>query len=130
MTTEALTLSVRAPLWSRLMRGHVGPVAVIVLAIVAVWYLACLPMNWDALQRAMPDAASRPLVEQFVGWMVAISVVPVHRGGKHITVCAHHDPCAGAAHPKTAVPIRADRGTLDRAIFGARPPHEVAFEPA
>jgi len=40
-------------------------VIVIVLGIFAAWYLACLPMNWDALQRAMPDAATRPLSQQF-----------------------------------------------------------------
>ena len=49
------------------MRGQAGPVTVVVLAIVAVWYLACLPMNWDALQRSMPDAPSRPLLQQFIG---------------------------------------------------------------
>lgn len=48
------------------MSGKAGPVTVVVLAIFALWYLACLPMNGSALQRAMPDAASRPLVEQFI----------------------------------------------------------------
>jgi NitT/TauT family transport system permease protein len=51
---------------SRLMAGKAGPVTVVVLAIFAVWYLACLPMNGSALQRAMPDMATRPLVERFV----------------------------------------------------------------
>ncbi|MDQ0394498.1 ABC transporter permease [Labrys monachus] len=66
MTTEALALPAGRSPRGRLMRGQAGPVAVVVLAIVAAWYLACLPMNWDALQRAMPDAASRTLAEQFV----------------------------------------------------------------
>lgn len=48
------------------MVGKAGPVTVVVLAIFALWYLACLPMNGSALQRAMPDAASRPLIEQFI----------------------------------------------------------------
>lgn len=48
------------------MAGKAGPVTVVVLAIFGVWYLACLPMNGSALQRAMPDAASRPLIEQFI----------------------------------------------------------------
>jgi NitT/TauT family transport system permease protein len=54
------------PLSSRLMAGRAGPVTVVVLAIFAVWYLACLPMNGSALQRAMPDMATRPLAERFV----------------------------------------------------------------
>lgn len=48
------------------MAGKAGPVTVVVLAIFALWYLACLPMNGSALQRVMPDAASRPLTEQFI----------------------------------------------------------------
>ncbi|OCC01240.1 ABC transporter permease [Labrys sp. WJW] len=48
------------------MSGKTGPVMVVVLAIFALWYLACLPMNGSALARAMPDAASRPLIEQFI----------------------------------------------------------------
>ena len=48
------------------MAGKAGPVTVVVLAIFALWYLACLPMNGTALLRAMPDAASRPLIEQFI----------------------------------------------------------------
>lgn len=48
------------------MAGKTGPVTVVVLAIFAVWYLACLPMNADALQRAMPDAANHSLLERFL----------------------------------------------------------------
>jgi NitT/TauT family transport system permease protein len=47
------------------MAGKAGPVTVVVLAIFAVWYLACLPMNGSALQRAMPDMASRSVIERF-----------------------------------------------------------------
>ncbi|WP_448953313.1 ABC transporter permease [Labrys neptuniae] len=66
MTTEVISARAAPSLWSRLMSGKAGPVTVVVLAIFALWYLACLPMNGSALQRAMPDAASRPLVEQFI----------------------------------------------------------------
>ncbi|MGO4336117.1 ABC transporter permease [Labrys sp. KB_33_2] len=66
MTTEVLSARTAPSLWSRLMVGKAGPVTVVVLAIFALWYLACLPMNGSALQRAMPDAASRPLIEQFI----------------------------------------------------------------
>ncbi|WP_454814821.1 ABC transporter permease [Labrys neptuniae] len=66
MTTEVLSARTAPSLWSRLMVGKAGPVTVVVLAIFALWYIACLPMNGSALQRAMPDAASRPLIEQFI----------------------------------------------------------------
>lgn len=66
MTTDVISARAAPSLWSRLMSGKAGPVTVVVLAIFALWYLACLPMNGSALQRAMPDAASRPLVEQFI----------------------------------------------------------------
>ncbi|MBP0578336.1 ABC transporter permease [Labrys sp. LIt4] len=66
MTTEVLVARTAPSLWSRLMTGKAGPVTVVVLAIFALWYLACLPMNGAALQRVMPDAAARPLLEQFV----------------------------------------------------------------
>jgi NitT/TauT family transport system permease protein len=66
MTTEVMSVRTAPSLWSRLMAGKAGPVTVVVLAIFAVWYLACLPMNGSALQRAMPDMASRPLVERFI----------------------------------------------------------------
>ncbi|MFC2249879.1 ABC transporter permease [Labrys portucalensis] len=66
MTTEVLAARTAPSVWSRLMAGKAGPVTVVVLAIFAVWYLACLPMNGSALQRAMPDAASRPLIERFI----------------------------------------------------------------
>lgn len=66
MTTDVMPLRTALSLWSRLMGGKAGPVMVVVLAIFAVWYLACLPMNWGALQRAMPDAVSHSLLERFV----------------------------------------------------------------
>ena len=66
MTTEALTLRTRSSVFGRIMQGQAGPVSVVVLAIFALWYFACLPMNWDALQRSMPDAASKSLIEQFI----------------------------------------------------------------
>ena len=66
MTTDVLAARTVPSLGSRLMAGKAGPVTVVVLAIFALWYLACLPMNGTALLRAMPDAASRPLIEQFI----------------------------------------------------------------
>jgi NitT/TauT family transport system permease protein len=58
MTTEALTLSVRQARQksSRLWKGNTGPVLVVVLAVVVLWYVAAVAMNWqgvtDAFERA------------------------------------------------------------------------------
>jgi NitT/TauT family transport system permease protein len=58
MTTEALTLPVRSARQrsSRLWQGNTGPVLVVVLAIVLLWYMAAVAMNWqgvtDAFERA------------------------------------------------------------------------------
>jgi NitT/TauT family transport system permease protein len=54
MTTEALRLRARPA--ARAPDGKAGPVAVVVLAIVALWYLGAVLMNWagtrDAFERA------------------------------------------------------------------------------
>jgi NitT/TauT family transport system permease protein len=54
MTTEALSLRARPA--ARAPDGKAGPVAVVVLAIVALWYLGAVLMNWagtrDAFERA------------------------------------------------------------------------------
>ncbi|MGF9761702.1 ABC transporter permease [Microvirga sp. 0TCS3.31] len=58
MTTNALTLPVRSARQrsSRLWQGNTGPVLVVVLAIVLLWYMAAVAMNWqgvtDAFERA------------------------------------------------------------------------------
>lgn len=57
MTTEALARP-RAAAGLSLAAGQAGPVVVVVLVIVAAWYLACIPMNVNAVQRTVPDAAS------------------------------------------------------------------------
>jgi NitT/TauT family transport system permease protein len=59
MTTESLSLGAGASgpsLWRRLADGRTFPVVVVVAAIVVVWYLACIPMNADAVARTAPDA--------------------------------------------------------------------------
>jgi NitT/TauT family transport system permease protein len=59
MTTEALPLGVGAagaPRWRRALDGRTIPVIVVVAAIVAIWYLACIPMNADAVTRTAPEA--------------------------------------------------------------------------
>ena len=54
MTTEALSLRARPAAGAP--DGKAGPVAVVVLAIVALWYLGAVLMNWagtrDAFERA------------------------------------------------------------------------------
>jgi NitT/TauT family transport system permease protein len=60
MTTEALAAPavMRPGLWTRLMAGQAGPVTVVVLAIIAIWYLACVLMNGDVVRRMAPDPAA------------------------------------------------------------------------
>jgi NitT/TauT family transport system permease protein len=60
MTTEALPIPVRATpgLWTRLMRGQAGPVSVVVLGLLLIWYVACVQMNGDAVLRTAADPAS------------------------------------------------------------------------
>ena len=38
------------------MAGHAGPVVVVVLVILAAWYLACIPMNAGAVARTAASA--------------------------------------------------------------------------
>jgi NitT/TauT family transport system permease protein len=56
MTTEALAVPAAARSHSRLRDGNTGPVLVVVLAILALWYVAAVLMNWqgtaDAFERA------------------------------------------------------------------------------
>jgi NitT/TauT family transport system permease protein len=48
------------------MAGRAGPVLIIVLAIFVVWYLACIPMNVNSVERTTQDAASLGLVDRFL----------------------------------------------------------------
>lgn len=56
MTTEALRLPAQPTTRKARHEGHAGPVLVVVLAIVAIWYAAAILMNWqgtvDAFSRA------------------------------------------------------------------------------
>ena len=60
MTTEALALpsptSIR--LWQRLMAGRAGPVVVILLVLLAVWYSATIWLNAPFARQIAPDPAS------------------------------------------------------------------------
>jgi NitT/TauT family transport system permease protein len=60
MTTDALAGRAARPpsLWARAMAGQAGPVAVIVLVILVIWYVACVLMNGDAVLRTAPDPAA------------------------------------------------------------------------
>ncbi len=62
MTTEALRLDrARSPARAaaiRLLRGRVGPVAIVVLAIVALWYVATVWMNADFARQIASDPAA------------------------------------------------------------------------
>jgi NitT/TauT family transport system permease protein len=59
MTTEALQAPVRAPgPWARLMAGQTGPVTIVVLVILAIWYVACVIMNGEAVLRTASNPAS------------------------------------------------------------------------
>jgi NitT/TauT family transport system permease protein len=68
MTTEALRAAAPAApsVWRRLMAGQAGPVTVVVLAIVVIWYLACVLMNGDAVRRTAADAAALTTFERVV----------------------------------------------------------------
>jgi NitT/TauT family transport system permease protein len=48
------------------MAGQAGPVVTIVLAIFVVWYLACIPMNTNSVERTVTDAASLGFVDRFI----------------------------------------------------------------
>lgn len=50
--------------WTRLMAGQTGPVTVIVLAILVIWYVACVAMNRDAVMRTAADPAALGLYER------------------------------------------------------------------
>jgi NitT/TauT family transport system permease protein len=54
MTTEVLALPAQAPRrqFARLWDGSAGPVLVVVLAIVALWYMAAILMNWQGVADA------------------------------------------------------------------------------
>ena len=60
MTTEALVLpsptSIR--LWQRLMAGRAGPVIVILLVLLAAWYMATIWLNAPFARQIAPDPAS------------------------------------------------------------------------
>jgi NitT/TauT family transport system permease protein len=63
MTTEAAppmgrAVPVRASPLSRAMAGHAGPVAVVVLALVALWYAAAVWMNAPFARQIAPDPAA------------------------------------------------------------------------
>src|SRR5262245_52057220 len=68
MTTDALRVSASAPdsLWRRLMAGQAGPVTVVVLSVIAIWYLACVQMNGDAVARTAPDPAALSTYDRVV----------------------------------------------------------------
>jgi NitT/TauT family transport system permease protein len=54
MTTEVLALPAQAPRrpFARLWDGNTGPVLVVVLTIVALWYVAAILMNWQGVADA------------------------------------------------------------------------------
>ena len=66
MTTELALARAPSRPWSRLMAGQAGPVLVIVLIIVAVWYLACIPMNTNSVERTVDNAASLGFLDRFI----------------------------------------------------------------
>lgn len=43
---------------ARLMAGQAGPVLVLVVGLLAIWYAACVPLNADAVTRTAPDPAA------------------------------------------------------------------------
>ena len=65
MTTEVFARP-SAPFWSRAMAGQAGPVITVVLAILVVWYLACIPMNINSVERTVEGASSLGFVDRFV----------------------------------------------------------------
>ena len=56
-------------LWSVLMAGQTGPVTVVVLCIIAIWYVACFMMNGDAVLRTAADPASMTLMDRIIASM-------------------------------------------------------------
>jgi NitT/TauT family transport system permease protein len=74
MTTEAaLPMGRAAPArtspWSRAMAGHAGPVAAVVLALVALWYAAAVWMNAPFARQIAPDPAAMTAGELLVATM-------------------------------------------------------------
>lgn len=59
----------RPSLWETAMGGHAGPVTVVVLCIIAIWYVACFFMNGDAVMRTAADPASLTLMDRIVASM-------------------------------------------------------------
>ncbi len=59
----------RPSLWQVAMAGHAGPVIVVVLCIIAIWYIACFFMNGDAVLRTATDPASMTLMDRIVASM-------------------------------------------------------------
>jgi NitT/TauT family transport system permease protein len=67
MTTDAMPArhATGGPsLGTRMMAGQAGPVTVVVLAILAVWYVACVLMNGDAVIRTAADPAALTMADK------------------------------------------------------------------
>jgi NitT/TauT family transport system permease protein len=67
MTTDAMPArhATGGPsLGTRMMAGQAGPVTVVVLAILAVWYVACVLMNGDAVIRTAADPAALTVADK------------------------------------------------------------------
>jgi NitT/TauT family transport system permease protein len=65
MTTETLTLSAPAARRKALRReGNAGPVLVVVLAIVALWYVAAVAMNWQGVSDAFARSGEQRSVSE------------------------------------------------------------------
>jgi hypothetical protein len=74
--TAAGTMTPFAQAWSGLRHGALVPVATIAAIILAVWYLACLPMNRDLPQLAHVDG----LAERYaVAWSLERPLLPARR---------------------------------------------------
>ncbi|MBF9234530.1 ABC transporter permease [Microvirga alba] len=68
MTTKALSLPVRraSGKTSRLGEGNTGPVLVVVLAILAFWYVAAILMNWQGVADAFIRAGEQRSTSEIV----------------------------------------------------------------
>ena len=76
MVTQALTLERRPTLLSTLARGNALPVAVIVLIIIALWYIAAIPMNWVLTEPRIAAAGGGLANVLAISWGLDRPVLP------------------------------------------------------
>src|SRR5438552_15602101 len=76
MVTQVLTLERRPTLLSTLARGNALPIAVIVLIIIVLWYVAAIPMNWVLTEPRIAAAGGGLTNVLAISWGLDRPVLP------------------------------------------------------